>query len=124
MRGELGEGGDRDRIGGADGVDRSRRDGEWVTVLALHLDGFTPRASVTLAKSATTGSFGPSRGPCRGSYSWLGTQGLSVVANFTVDVNGHAAVPVTLPAPACGAFLSALDNSSCDFSDLGQVPWN
>lgn len=90
----------------------------------LHLDGFTPRASVTLAKSSTTGSFGPSRGPCRGSYSWLGTQGLSVVANFTVDVNGHAAVPVTLPAPACGAFLSALDNSSCDFSDLGQVPWN
>jgi hypothetical protein len=92
--------------------------------VTLQLSGFTPRANVALAKSSTTGSFGPTRGACAFEISWLGTAGLSVIGTFRMDNTGAASIPATLPAPACGAFLQGLELSTCTFSNLGQVPWN
>lgn len=88
--------------------------------VTVTVTGATPGGQVGIGWSTSTGSFTIPSGPCSGTV--MGLSSPSLLAMVTADGSGTATLSGTAPSAACGAFVQAVDITTCGTSGIGTVP--
>lgn len=86
----------------------------------LRIAGATPGGELPLARGSARGSFTVPGGPCAGTELDLSEPRL--VRTLRADPAGDVDLDVELPAAACGAYLQAVDRTTCATSDAVRIP--
>jgi hypothetical protein len=84
----------------------------------LNVSGATPSGPWALISSAGPGSVTVPGGPCTGTDLGVSPAGLRLRRISSADAAGAGSLPVSLPDVACGAYVQALDLSSCEASNV------
>lgn len=88
--------------------------------ITIDVSNATPGGSVAIVRGASTGSFTVPGGPCVGTV--LGLNSPILLVTLTADGVGDASISGSAPAAACGAFLQAVDLSTCGTTNVASVP--
>lgn len=89
--------------------------------ITVEVSGATPNGLVAFAGAVGTGNFVVPGGPCAGTQ--LGLNGTArLVGTATADAAGELTISRNVGAGACGAFLQAVDASTCGTSNVEQIP--
>lgn len=84
--------------------------------MTLTVTGAVPGGSVGLISANAVGGATVPSGPCAGAPLHIGPAGLKLRGVLPTGGGGTAGLAPTIPAPACGAVVQAIDLASCDVS--------
>ncbi|MHC4823232.1 MAG: hypothetical protein ACYTEP_04350 [Planctomycetota bacterium] len=107
-------------LGGTAGVLSLSVTGSCPGTISIDVTNATPVGQVAVVRSGSAGSFTVPGGPCAGTV--LGLNSPVLLVTLTADAVGDASVSGAAPAAACGAFLQAVDLSTCGTTTVEQVP--
>ena len=88
--------------------------------IQLAVSSATPSGAVAIVFSPSEGASVVPVGACAGTP--LGLDGPSLLTVLPADGNGEVSLDRNAPAGACGLYLQAVDISSCETSNVAQVP--
>jgi len=87
---------------------------------AAAIENLTPSSDVTVFRGTGPGQSSIPSGPCAGVD--LGIANAELIATFPADQDGAFRAEPQLGAPICGAFVQAVDLSTCDLSNAVELP--
>jgi len=87
---------------------------------AAAIENLTPSSDVTVFRGTGPGQSSIPSGPCAGVD--LGIANAELIATFPADQDGAFRAEPQLGAPICGAFVQAVDLSTCDLSNVVELP--
>lgn len=88
--------------------------------ITLSVTGGTPSGSIALISSASQGNSSVPAGSCAGTPLDLSSP--SLLAIVPLDANGGFSIQRNVAAALCGRFIQVLDLSSCQTSNVAQIP--
>jgi hypothetical protein len=84
--------------------------------MSINVSGITGGGSVALLSANGPGSFVVPAGPCAGTVTGLSPSGAALRSTSSADGGGMWGITPTIPGAACGAFVQALDLTTCSTS--------
>ena len=88
--------------------------------VTLSVSGASANSRVTILAARGLGDVVMSSGPCPGVT--LGLDAQRRLATMTTDENGAGSIDRTTNTGQCGAFIQALDSTTCALSEVDQLP--
>jgi len=88
--------------------------------MTFEIGGATPDGRVAIGGSFDLGSTTIPGGPCAGTE--IGLSAPRLLATVTADAEGSYTVTTSVRAQTCGLYLQVVDFTSCEVSNVLQVP--
>ena len=86
------------------------------------ITGAEPGAQVAILTANAPGGALTPGGPCPGAPLPIGPAGLAFRTAVPADASGAVSIRPSIPAPACGLYVSVLDLTSCEASEPMMIP--